>query len=170
MLKFQLQKRELFECELSIDGIDYEKLTPRLVLIPEIVGGKKFQFEGTFKDSKCYVPVFLDEHPTKNGIAILEVTIDDSEYIEPWKSTYEVYSLSSVVKTEARTSSMVKKSIVENKQPTNEITIPDVSKSEIRRIIDAIDEIKNREKTKAKQENIDEELLSKVDAILAKLH
>lgn len=116
MLRFQLQRHELFECQLQISGIPFESLRPRLIL--KTSDGKESQYEGKFVNDICMIPVFIKESSPQKGKAILEVVIDENEYIQPWESPYEAFTYKILSET-----------------PSN----MKVSKEEIHSIIDFID-------------------------------
>ena len=116
MLRFQLQRHELFECQLQISGIPFESLKPRLILVSS--NGKKSQFEGKFSGNVCSIPVFIKDGNPQKGTATLEVVIDENEYIQPWESPYEAFTYKILSEIKPKT---------------------DVSKDEIHSIIDFID-------------------------------
>jgi hypothetical protein len=121
MLRFQLQRHELFECQLQISGIPYGSLKPRLILVSS--NGKESQYEGRFVNDICSIPVFIKEGKPEKGTAILEVIIDEDEYIRPWESPYEAFTYKILSET--------------GKKPDEKI--PNVSKEDIHNIIDFID-------------------------------
>ena len=126
MLKFHMKKDEQFECELKLEGVEYQKLQPRLILIPD--GDKKMQFEGIYKNSKCFVPVFIKDTVTRKGLAILEIVIDSKEYIRPWSSPYEIIGVNIII-TETK--------VVE--KPKKIIHLPAIKKEDIHTILDQIE-------------------------------
>ena len=129
MLRFQLQRHELFECDLKLQGIQYKTLKPRLILT---ANGKEIYFEGKVENFKCTIPVFLNEgNPTK-GIAILELVVDDKEYIQPWNSPYESYTYNLVV-TEAK--KPAPKPVPEKSK---------ITKEDIHKILDALEKKKKK--------------------------
>lgn len=80
---------ENFICDIHIDGVDIEKVTPRLVIESE---GLSIMYKGIVENGKCKIPVnklsFFNEGQI--GKIRLEV-VADSSIFTPWEDSYKIY-------------------------------------------------------------------------------
>lgn len=80
---------ENFVCDIHIDGVDTDKVTPRLVIESE---GLSVMYKGVVENGKCKIPVnklsFFNEGQT--GKIRLEVVADNSIFT-PWEDSYKIY-------------------------------------------------------------------------------
>ena len=90
MYKLYTDKKELFECEISLDGASLNESTVRLVVeTPDL----SLMFNGEISQTgKCKIPVkklrgLLDE--SVSGKMKLEVIAEDT-YFNPWESDFTV--------------------------------------------------------------------------------
>ncbi len=88
MLKFNKNKKQTFECKVEIEGADYTKTRPRLVLSPT-GDNKHIFFEGKIDAGTCKVIIPEGLEIARNGEVVLEVLVDNTMFT-PWKSTYEM--------------------------------------------------------------------------------
>jgi hypothetical protein len=92
MYKLFIDKPEVFECNIKLEGASLKNSTARLVIESEDIS---LLFEGTIdKDGKCSIPIKklknLLESDTSGQIK-LEVIAEDT-YFTPWKSDFIVES------------------------------------------------------------------------------
>ena len=92
MYKLFIDKPEVFECNIKLEGASLKNSTARLVIESEDIS---LLFEGTIdKDGKCSIPIKklknLLENDTSGQIK-LEVIAEDT-YFTPWKSDFIVES------------------------------------------------------------------------------
>lgn len=80
---------ENFVCDIHIDGVNIEKVTPRLVIESD---GLNVMYNGTIENGKCKIPVnklnFFEEG--KIGKIKLEIIADNSIFT-PWEDEYIIY-------------------------------------------------------------------------------
>jgi len=88
MFKFSKNKKQTFECTVEIEGADYSKARPRLVLSPN-GDSKHVFFEGKIANGICKVIIPEGLDIAKGGNVALEVLVDNTLFT-PWKSTYEM--------------------------------------------------------------------------------
>lgn len=87
-LELYNDREQTFKCKVKIEGSQYSKVTPRLVVSSE---GKNIFFEGKIIDEKCYITIPPMSNISKNGNVSLELIIDNAIMI-PWNSTYKLIS------------------------------------------------------------------------------
>lgn len=88
MLKFNKNKKQTFECKVEIEGADYSKTRPRLILSPT-GDSKHVFFEGKIEGTTCKVIIPEGLDIARSGEVSLEVVVDNTLFT-PWHSTYEM--------------------------------------------------------------------------------
>lgn len=93
MLKIYKNKTTTFKCEVKVEseGTDVTNIKSRLILYPSN-DNRNVMFEGVIQDNICTIDINSNININKNGKAILEVIVDDSNIFTPWKSLYEIYT------------------------------------------------------------------------------
>ncbi len=91
MYLIPIDKIDIFEASIHVDGLDYSKLNCRLVLETSNKSIPNFIFNGEVVNNKCKISIpklksFLEEGLTGN--LRLEVIADDM-FFTPWSDTFE---------------------------------------------------------------------------------
>lgn len=98
MLKFNKNQKKTFRCKVEIEGADYTKIRPRLVLSPT-GDNKHIYFEGKVEKGECKVIIPEGLDIARTGNVTLEVLVDNTMFT-PLSTTYEML-VESVKVTEA---------------------------------------------------------------------
>lgn len=91
MYLIPIDKIDIFEASIHVDGLDYSKLNCRLVLETSNKSVPSFIFTGEVVNNKCKISIpklksFIEEGLTGN--MRLEVIADDM-FFTPWSDTFE---------------------------------------------------------------------------------
>ena len=141
MFKFSKNKKQTFECKVEIEGADYSKARPRLILSP-YGDNKHIFFEGKIGDGTCKVVIPEGLDIAKGGDIALEVLVDNTLFT-PWHSTYEM-SVESVkvnevaVKKNEPTVKVIEEKVQENK-PKVTVIVSKKSKGVLKENISSAD-------------------------------
>tara|TARA_R110000744_G_scaffold84007_1_gene164561 strand:+ start:569 stop:1171 length:603 start_codon:yes stop_codon:yes gene_type:complete len=112
MYKLYTDKKEMFECDISLSGASLKDATARLIIETDTVN---LLYKGTIGSSgNCKVPVhrlrgLLDE--TAKGKIKLEVIAEDTYFI-PWESDFSVETSKSVtVEIKSQSPKVIKETV-----------------------------------------------------------
>ena len=130
--KLYTDKKEIFECNIYLEGASLTKATSRIIVETQDL---KIMFEGTIdKDGNCKVPIkklrgIVNENDT--GTMKLEVIAEDT-YFNPWESDFEV-----------DTAKKIKVEVKQQSKPVVKSFKPKMVVSEVKHPFDPVDKIVN---------------------------
>jgi len=164
MYKLFIDKAELFECDIKIEGTSLSKSTARLVVE---TSDYSLMFNGKISSNgKCTIPIkklkgLIDE--SSNGNMRLEVIAEDTYFI-PWKSKFEIDS-SKKVTVEVKSQSD-KKVIKENKVQVSNVK-QQITKKEVDHVANIM-KLLVRENINMKNLHLKKDRLNKIVATYTK--
>ena len=89
MITLYIDREQLFECKVKVEGTDFNKVVSRLIISP--TGSSKHLFiEGVVEGGICKIKIPPITEISKNGNISLEVIVDNNNIFKPWNSTYEL--------------------------------------------------------------------------------
>jgi len=120
MLTFNKNKKKTLRCKVEIEGADYTKVRPRLVLSPT-GDNKHIFFEGTFEKGMVQVIIPEGLDIAHSGNAVLEVLVDNTMFT-PLTTTYKMIVESvkvtdvTITKNENKVK-LTEEAVIEEKKP-----------------------------------------------------